>query len=89
VIRALKTGKLGALAIDVYEEEKALFCHDHSSEVIEDDTFQRLMTFQNAIVSGHRGCFTREAVMEISDITLRNMVCFKNGLGCNNTLVSK
>jgi D-lactate dehydrogenase len=81
--------KLGAFAIDVYEEEKALFYHNHSSEVIEDDTFQRLMALQNAIVSCHRGFFTKEAGMEISDITLRNMVCFKNGLGCNNMLVSK
>ena len=89
MITALKTRKLGSLAIDVYEQESALFYHDHSSEVIDDDVFQRLMTFPNVIVSGHQGFFTREAVMEISDITLRNMVCFKDGVECKNALLGK
>lgn len=85
----MKTLKLGALAIDVYEQESALFYHDHSSDLINDDVFQRLMTFPNVIVSGHQGFFTREAVMEISDITLRNMACFKDGLECKNSLLVK
>jgi D-lactate dehydrogenase len=89
VIRALKTRKLGALAIDVYEQEGPLFYHDHSSEVIMDDTFQRLMTFPNVIVSGHQAFFTKEAISEISDTTLRNMVCFKDKLECKNRLANK
>jgi D-lactate dehydrogenase len=53
VIAALKSRKLGALAIDVYENESALFYRDRSEDIIEDDVFQRLMTFPNVLVSGH------------------------------------
>jgi D-lactate dehydrogenase len=89
VIDALKSRKLGALAIDVYEQESDLFYHDHSADIIEDDVFQRLMTFPNVLVSGHQGFFTVEALSQIAEVTLRNMECFVDGTECQNRLRSK
>jgi len=86
VIAALKSGKLDGLTIDVYEQESPLFYRDHSSEIITDDTFQRLMTFHNVLVSGHQGFFTVEALREIAVITLQNLEHFVNGTPCSNKL---
>ncbi len=84
VIGALKARQLGALAIDVYEQEAELFFHDHSGEIIDDDVFQRLMTFPNVLVTGHQGFFTIEALREIAAITLGNLVNFLEGQACSN-----
>lgn len=86
VIAALKSGQLGALAIDVYEQESALFFHDHSSDIIADDVFQRLMTFPNVLVTGHQGFFTIEAMREIAGVTFDNLDCFRRGAACANAL---
>jgi D-lactate dehydrogenase len=86
VIEALKSGQLGALAIDVYEQESALFFHDHSSDIIADDVFQRLMTFPNVLVTGHQGFFTIEAMREIAAVTFDNLDCFLRGATCANAL---
>ena len=59
-IDALKSGRLGGLAIDVYEQETELFFQDLSSEVITDDIIQRLVSFPNVIVTGHQAFFTRK-----------------------------
>ncbi len=74
VIDALKTGKLGYLGLDVYEMESELFFKDRSSEVIQDDVFQRLLTFPNVLITGHQGFFTQEALAEIANTTLDNIV---------------
>jgi D-lactate dehydrogenase len=89
VIAALKSRKLGALAIDVYEQESALFYHDHSADIIDDDVFQRLMTFPNVLVSGHQGFFTTEALTQIAEVTLKNIECYVSGTECNNRLHGK
>lgn len=79
VINALKSGKLGYLALDVYEEEADLFFEDLSSFVIQDDVFTRLLTFPNVIITGHQGFFTREAVRNIAETTLGNITAFEDG----------
>lgn len=84
VIRALKSHHLGHLAIDVYEQESALFFQDRSGEIIDDDVFQRLMTFPNVLVTGHQGFFTAEALQEIAETTLGNLVHFAAGSECPN-----
>ncbi|MES2259814.1 MAG: 2-hydroxyacid dehydrogenase [Pseudomonadota bacterium] len=84
VIDALKSRRLGALAIDVYEQESELFFHDHSNDIIADDVFQRLMTFPNVLVTGHQGFFTIEALREIADITFANLACLLDGTPCAN-----
>lgn len=80
-IQALKSGQLGALGLDVYEEEGDLFFSDLSAEVIQDDTFMRLLTFPNVLITGHQGFFTREALANIADTTLGNVTAFTGGKG--------
>lgn len=88
VIRALKSRRLGHLAIDVYEQESGLFFQDRSGEIIDDDAFQRLMTFPNVLVTGHQGFFTVEALQEISEITLGNLADFVSGADCANRVLA-
>jgi len=73
VIEALKSGQLGGIAIDVYEQEASLFFKDLSSTVIADDVIQRLVSFPNVIVTGHQAFFTREALATILETTLRSI----------------
>jgi len=86
VIAALKSRHLGQLAIDVYEQEGALFFQDRSGEIIDDEVFQRLMTFPNVLVTGHQGFFTEEALQEISGTTLQNLRHFAAGTPCPNAV---
>jgi len=78
-IEALKSGQLGGIAIDVYEQEASLFFRDLSSTVIQDDVIQRLVSFPNVIVTGHQAFFTREALGTIMDTTLASISDFAAG----------
>lgn len=78
-IEALKSGQLGGLAIDVYEQEADLFFEDLSNEIVQDDALQRLMMFPNVLVTGHQAFFTREALAAIAETTLRNIRDFFAG----------
>jgi D-lactate dehydrogenase len=73
VIEALKTGRLGGVGLDVYEEEDGLFGRDHSSEIIADDVFARLLTFPNVIITGHQAYFTEPALRAIAETTVDNV----------------
>lgn len=75
-IEGLKTGRIGALGLDVYEEEQDLFFRDLSNEVIQDDVFARLLTFNNVVITGHQGFFTADALAEIAATTLANIQGF-------------
>lgn len=75
VIEGLKTGHIGYLGIDVYEQEEKLFFRDLSSEIILDDAIQRLMSFPNVFVSAHQAFFTQEAMDQIAETTLENLAC--------------
>ncbi len=79
-IEALKTGRLGYLGIDVYEQEAGLFFHDRSETVLQDDTIARLMTFPNVLITGHQGFLTCEALNQIAVITLKNLDEAEQGL---------
>lgn len=79
VIAGLKSGKIGYLGLDVYEEESDLFFEDLSTQVIQDDLFVRLMTFPNVIITGHQAFFTKEAMEHIAITTLENIKAFENG----------
>ncbi len=76
-IRGLKSGKIGALGLDVYEEEADLFFEDKSQTAITDDVFARLLTFPNVIVTGHQAFFTIEAMTAIADTTIGNISAFE------------
>jgi D-lactate dehydrogenase len=78
-IEGLKAGKIGYLGIDVYEQEADLFFQDLSESVIQDDVIARLISFPNVLITGHLGFFTKEALEEISMITLNNMLDFEKG----------
>lgn len=80
-IEALKSGQLGALGLDVYEEEADLFFEDLSDTVIQDDVFARLLTFPNVLITGHQGFFTREAMGGIAEVSLGNATAFEGGGG--------
>jgi len=73
VIGALKSGQVSYLGIDVYEQEEKLFFRDLSSNIIEDDMIQRLMSFPNVLVTAHQAFFTEEALHQIATITLHNI----------------
>ena len=76
VIEALKSGQVGYLGLDVYEEESAIFFEDRSSLILSDDVFSRLLTFPNVIITGHQGFFTREALEKIALTTMENLKQF-------------
>ena len=77
VIEALKSGRIGHLGLDVYEEESELFFEDLSSTILRDDIFSRLLTFPNVIITGHQGFFTREALDNIASTTIENITQFE------------
>ncbi len=77
-IDALKSGQLGYLGMDVYEEESGLFFEDLSSEIIPDDTFARLLTFPNVLITGHQAFFTEEALGAIAQTTISNITLFED-----------
>jgi len=81
VIDALKSGKVGYLGLDVYEEEGPLFFEDRSTRLIQDDVFSRLLTFPNVIITGHQAFFTREALSNIAETTITNITAFETGEG--------
>ncbi len=76
VIDALKSGQVGYLGLDVYEEEAALFFEDLSEKVIQDDVFMRLLTFPNVLITAHQAFFTRDALTQIAHTTLQNVSDF-------------
>ncbi len=78
IINGLKSGKIGYLGLDVYERESELFFNDLSTEIIQDDIFQRLTTFPNVLITGHQGFFTEEALAEIASTTLANILSKQN-----------
>lgn len=80
VIRALKSGKIGLLGLDVYEEEADLFFEDLSAQVIQDDVFARMLTFPNVLITAHQAFFTRQALEAIARETLANITAFEQGL---------
>ncbi|WP_010091516.1 NAD(P)-dependent oxidoreductase, partial [Burkholderia ubonensis] len=79
LIDALKSGQLGHLGLDVYEEESGLFFEDHSDQPLQDDVLARLLTFPNVIVTSHQAFFTREALAEIAHTTLLNIEAWYAG----------
>lgn len=88
VIDGLKSGRIGYLGLDVYEEEGDLFFEDLSEEVIQDDTFVRLQTFPNVLITAHQAFFTREAVDNIAQTTVENLLAVNDGGTSANQLRS-
>jgi D-lactate dehydrogenase len=78
-IEGLKSGQIGYLGLDVYEEEADLFFEDHSDRVIQDDVLSRLLTFPNVLVTSHQAFFTETALTQIADVTMGNLTAMERG----------
>jgi D-lactate dehydrogenase len=76
LLATLKSGRLGGVALDVYEEEEGVFFEDLSGQILEDDDLARLLTFPNVLVTAHQAFLTREALAEIARVTLANIRAF-------------
>lgn len=86
VIQGLKSGQIGYLGLDVYEQESELFFEDFSNEIIQDDTFERLLTFPNVLITGHQAFFTENAMRNIAETTLSNITDIEQGHLCVNQI---
>ena len=78
-LRALDTGQLGYLGLDVYEHEKGLFFGDHGPEPLRDATYARLLTYPNVLLTGHQAYLTREALTNIADATVASLDAWAQG----------
>lgn len=79
LIAALKSRHLGAIGLDVYEEEADLYFKNHCDDIICDDSFERLLTFPNVVITGHQAFFTREAMKTIANTTIQNLDDYSTG----------
>lgn len=79
LIEALKRRHIGGVALDVYEQEAGIFFDDLSSEIIDDDVLQRLLTFPNVLMTGHQAFLTEEALTAIAETTLGSVADFAAG----------
>ena len=73
IINGLKSGKIGAAGLDVYEEETEIFFEDYSDEIIHDDTLSTVISMPNVIVTSHQAFLTREALESIAKTTINNL----------------
>ena len=87
-IAGLKSGKIGYLGLDVYEQEEELFFEDLSDTVIQDDIFGRLLTFPNVLITGHQAFFTETALTNIAQTTIANITDFEERRPCPNQVTS-
>ncbi|MEY4476101.1 MAG: hypothetical protein RL248_1868 [Pseudomonadota bacterium] len=87
-INALKQQKIGALGMDVYENERDLFFEDKSNDVIQDDIFRRLSSCHNVLFTGHQAFLTEEALTSISNITMQNIAQLNNNQPCPNVITA-
>jgi D-lactate dehydrogenase len=79
LIAALKSGHVGGVALDVYEEEEGIFFQDLSGQVLQDDVLSRLLTFPNVLITAHQGFLTREGLSEIARVTVENLLRLARG----------
>jgi len=86
LIEALKAGHIGSAGLDVYEEEGEYFFEDFSSSMVEDDVLARLLTFNNVLVTSHQAFFTKEALSNIADTTLKNVSAWVNNENLENEI---
>lgn len=79
LIQGLRSGKIGGVGLDVYEEEDQLFFHDRSGEILEDAELPYLLTFPNVLVTAHQAFLTEEALDQIASVTVGNLEAFFEG----------
>ncbi|NUP20246.1 MAG: 2-hydroxyacid dehydrogenase [Streptomyces sp.] len=89
LVAELREGRFTGVGLDVYEAEAGLFFLDKSLQAIEDDTLARLITFPNVLVTSHQAYYTREAVGQIVEATLKNVLDYRAGRRSENVLVPR
>jgi len=88
LIASLKTGHVGGVALDVYEEEQGVFFEDLSGLVLQDDELSRLLTFPNVLITAHQAFLTREALNEIARVTVANLIATPSRSWLEDTLLT-
>ncbi|MBQ9467716.1 MAG: 2-hydroxyacid dehydrogenase [Clostridia bacterium] len=87
LLKGIKERKIGAACLDVYEEEADVFFEDRSGHILDDDLLSRLISMPNVIVTSHQAFLTEEALSNIAETTVNNILsCFENGGACDNEL---
>lgn len=86
LIEAIEQHRIGAVGLDVYEEEEGKFFRDLSDAVMDDEVLARLMTFPNVLLTSHQAFFTQEAMTTIAETTIKNLTDFDEGRESENTL---
>ncbi len=89
LLAGIKSRKVGAACLDVYEEESDLFFEDKSGHILEDDTLARLISMPNVIVSSHQAFLTEEALENIAETTVKNLIELRDTGKCANELCRK
>ena len=84
LLDGIKSRKVGAACLDVYEEESDVFFEDNSGHIMEDDTLARLITMPNVIVTSHQAFLTDEALTNIAEVTIKNIIDFFTLGKCEN-----
>jgi D-lactate dehydrogenase len=79
LVQALKSGTIAGAALDVYEEEDAVFFRDLSGQILQDDILARLVGLPNVLITSHQAFLTREALRNIAETTLANIAAFSQG----------
>ena len=88
IISGLRSGKIGALGIDVYENEKGIFFKDQSKNIPDDDNLIRLNALPNVLMTGHHAFLTEEALTNIAETTIHNLDCWSRGYETENELTN-
>ncbi len=86
LLAGIKSRQIGAACLDVYEEEADLFFEDNSGHILEDDVLARLISMPNVIVTSHQAFLTEEALENIAEVTVNNIVTFMKNNECPNEL---
>jgi len=86
LVEGIKSRKIGAACLDVYEEESDVFFHDYSGHIVNDDTLARLISMPNVIVTSHQAFLTKEALSNIADVTLNNISEYFTNNTCGNEI---
>ncbi len=86
LLQGIKSRHVGAACLDVYEEESEFFFEDFSGHILEDDTLARLISMPNVIVSSHQAFLTEEALSNIAETTVNNLILLNRGEKCENEL---
>mgnify|MGYP000114919688 CR=1 FL=1 len=87
LVKGLKSKQIGYLGLDVYEKEATLFFEDHSCDIIQDDIFERLLTFPNVLITGHQAYFTQEAIEQIAKTTADQILAYQTQQPLDNVVV--